>query len=172
MKLYVASKVENAPAVRELMGILVYHGHSISFDWTQETFNENCELVKAQKHAALCLAGVLSCDCLVVLAEKDFQYSGTLVEMGMAIASEKPVVILGDRIDKCLFQFSKFVDRVATRYDLLMLLRATQKFAVDCSHCGRMHKHEFYYRNRMQECPVCSEQNYEPIDYTRHSLAR
>ncbi len=89
MKVYVASKFENQERVQEVQAMLKALGHTITFDWT--TF----EQWKRKEAAKLDKKGVMDCDFILILMEKDYRYNGTLTEMGIAIGSGKDVHIVG-----------------------------------------------------------------------------
>ncbi len=97
MRIYVASKFEEQERVREVMGQLVAAGHVITYDWTT---NEQISPEQARKD----VMGVFSADALVLIAEKDLNYCGALVEFGMALTREIPIYVLGSALDdRCIF---------------------------------------------------------------------
>jgi nucleoside 2-deoxyribosyltransferase len=114
MKVYVASKWENKPRVKEIMTILREHGHTITYDWTE------CEVSNVEQ-AILDLRGVADADILVGVFEKDTAYKGSLVELGAALALGKPVYILGDApvIYDCIFFRHPHVRRVNDIWEVI-----------------------------------------------------
>ncbi len=97
MRIYVASKFEEQTRVREVMAQLRTAGHAITYDWTM---NEQISPEQARKD----VMGVLSADALVLIAEKDLNYCGALVEFGIAIGRELPIFVIGDALnDRCIF---------------------------------------------------------------------
>ena len=96
MKIYVATKYEEAPRARQVMGLLIAHGHTITYNWT---WNEQSSSEQAHKD----MQGVLDADALVLIIEKDLQYKGALVEVGIALGKGIPVYVIGSYFDNCIF---------------------------------------------------------------------
>ena len=97
MKVYVAAKFEDGERAREVMALLRGAGHIVTLDWTR-----NATLDSATAMADMW--GVVGADALVLIVEKDLNYCGALVEMGIAIGCDKPVYVLGDQLDnRCIF---------------------------------------------------------------------
>lgn len=101
-RVYVAGKFENKENVRAVMELLVINGHTITHDWTHED-PAGLEGVELAKYLRGCaekdLAGVLKADVLVVLPEDPGTGRPTVgrwLEVGAALASDVPVVIVGD----------------------------------------------------------------------------
>ena len=96
MKIYVAGKFEDYLAVREVQEFLEKLGHEITFDWTPEAARgsqtyrlQSDKLANAEKD----VAGVEECDALVALGHPELY--GTMLEIGIAIADETPVFLVG-----------------------------------------------------------------------------
>ena len=113
MRLYVAAKWEDRPNARRWMDMLERAGHTITYDWTHA---EQMSREQAEKDRD----GVLSADAVVVVAERDLRYCGTVCEMGMALAKGIPVYLTGHALDKCIF-----VKLPLVRYDVETLLHET-----------------------------------------------
>jgi nucleoside 2-deoxyribosyltransferase len=96
MKIYVASKFEEYPRVREIMAALIEAGHTITYDWT------NCDQFTVEQ-AAKDMDGVLSADALVFIAEENLPYKGAYVEFGIAVARGIPIYLLGNAANACIF---------------------------------------------------------------------
>ncbi len=71
-------------------------GHEIAFDWTIST-----QFSTAQAHHDR--EGVMAADALVVIAELDYPFRGTYVELGMALARGIPIYLLGEAMNACIF---------------------------------------------------------------------
>lgn len=100
MNLYVASSVRNFERVREIQQLLLEHGYTITYDWTRAAPDEvwrnggaEGDPVFLKEQARLDKEGVIFADIVVVL-DHERNY-GTLIEIGMAIAADIPVVIVG-----------------------------------------------------------------------------
>ena len=96
MRIYVASKFEEAPRVRSVMTSLRLAGHTITFDWTHG------EQLSAEQ-ANLDVQGVLDAEALVFIAEIPLRYCGALVEFGLALGRGIPIYVMGHCIDQCIF---------------------------------------------------------------------
>lgn len=97
MKIYVATKWENRENARKFMDYLENYGHEITYDWTiGQQVNED--------QAIADMAGVVTADVLVFLADKELAYTGALIEVGAALGCGKRVYVLGDAsVTKTLF---------------------------------------------------------------------
>jgi hypothetical protein len=81
--------------------------HEITYDWTS-----------GGPDVGACQAGIGAADALVLAALKPSGTGGTNVELGMALAFEKPVFVLGDMRDDCLFVEHGLVQRVDSLEEL------------------------------------------------------
>lgn len=96
MRIYVATKFENQPRAIEIATQLEAAGHTITYKWwTNDQMSQ--EQALADKR------GVLTADAVVIIAERDFAYAGTYVELGMAVTMGIPVYVLGHAMDRCIF---------------------------------------------------------------------
>lgn len=100
MKFYVAGKWEDRDSVKEIMNYLEQQGHTITCDWTRHEYSDNKSM---ERYALDDMQGVLDADVFVGLFVKDLNYKGALVELGMAMASGKKVIIVGNAISSCIF---------------------------------------------------------------------
>jgi hypothetical protein len=85
MRVYVASKFENRDAVRLAQAKVIAAGHEVTFDWTDES-NEDDRRDCAEAD----MGGATSADVLLLLADYDPSLGpmkGALIEAGMALAS-------------------------------------------------------------------------------------
>jgi hypothetical protein len=101
---YVATKFENSARAIEVATLLEAAGHTITYKWwtnDQMSADQAAEDVKA----------VLLAHALVVIAEQDFSYAGTYVEMGIAIGWGIPIYLLGAAMDRCIFTLLPAVHR-------------------------------------------------------------
>lgn len=113
-KVYIASSLENAAAVRRLRDLLVWQGHTVTYDWTEHgsVQSEGPERIAAV--AAAEEAGVRAAELLIALLPGG---RGTHVEIGIALGARVPVVLHGvDAYDReCAFYRSNGVlDRMAS----------------------------------------------------------
>jgi len=94
MKVYVATKFEEATLAKRTMEALEVDGHSITHDWTGENSSgkEGEELRKYLLKCALAdLNGVKDCDVLILLNHPHGK--GMFTELGMALAFGKKVIV-------------------------------------------------------------------------------
>lgn len=96
MRIYVATKFENQLRAIEIATQLEAAGHTITYKWwTNDQMS--------QEQALADFKGVVTADAVVVIAEREFAYAGTYVELGIAIAQRTPVYILGHAMNRCIF---------------------------------------------------------------------
>ena len=113
MRIYVATKWEEATRAQAVMALLRDRGHVITYDWTVQ------EQESAQQAIADC-EGVVSADLVILLLENPLlPYRGTWVELGIALAAQKPVLVFAPKSLPCLFLQHPLVRRVLTREALL-----------------------------------------------------
>lgn len=96
MKIYVATKWEEAPRAQEVMRQLKEAGHTITYDWTRQEQESTSQAIADWE-------GVMSADALVLIVEKKLYYKGAWVEFGLAAARQIPIYVIGHAGDKCLF---------------------------------------------------------------------
>jgi nucleoside 2-deoxyribosyltransferase len=116
MKIYIASSLKNADNVRKVRDILIEKGHTITYDWT--THGLVADTTKLADIAFKEFQGVVQCDALVVLSPTGY---GTHVEMGIALATAKPIHFYRpeDGSELKSFYFMKNVTRYADLDSLL-----------------------------------------------------
>ena len=113
VKCYVASKFENKEDVREIMYALIEHGHSITEDWTHSTEENNIKAALADKR------GVEECDTFIGLFNINANYKGAYIELGMAIALDKEIIIIGPHADRSTFIHLPGIHKYATIADFV-----------------------------------------------------
>jgi len=89
MKFYVAGKFEDKERVRLAQRCIVAAGHEITHDWTM------AQSVGGRAEAIDDMEGVRDADALLfVNVDPDLLYAASLVEVGMALALDKPVYFI------------------------------------------------------------------------------
>ena len=89
MKFYVAGKFEDKERVRLAQRCIEDAGHEITHDWT------TAEALGGPDEAKDDMEGVKDADALLfVNVDPDLLYAGSLVEIGMALALDKPVYFI------------------------------------------------------------------------------
>lgn len=101
-RIYVAGKWEEKDRVRQVQEQLKAAGHTITYDWTRANGDNNA-VGSRQAFAMADRSGVFEADVFVGVFEKDLKYIGALTEMGMAVAMDIPIYILGNSIDSNIF---------------------------------------------------------------------
>lgn len=93
-KVYIASRLENAAAVRELRDELAKHDVAVTYDWTEHgsVQGEGAERMREVAHAEA--KGVEDADLVIVLLPGG---RGTHVELGVAIGAGVDVLLVGDQ---------------------------------------------------------------------------
>jgi hypothetical protein len=95
LKIYVATKFEQAAYAKKVMEALESAGHSITHDWTGEVSEgkEEDELKQfLLKCASADFEGVRNCDLLLLLNHQHGK--GMFTELGMALAFNKKVIVI------------------------------------------------------------------------------
>lgn len=110
MRVYVAGKWEERLRAREVMETIRAKGHVITHDWTHEPKEETDEVLL--ECANLDVQGVESADALVFVAEKNLKFAGAYTELGIAIAHDLPVYVLGEFATSNIFMRLPSIKRV------------------------------------------------------------
>lgn len=101
MRVYVSGKFEERTAIRKIMDAIEKNGHTIVHDWTQE---DVCETDRDRRERAMmCLLSIPKAEVMVVVMYTNAPYKGTYVEMGIALAANVPIYILGNPPKSCIF---------------------------------------------------------------------
>ena len=104
-KIYVAGKFQDRWYIRWVMAELQDRGHTITCDWTRHELAQDDpeRQAKCRAFAQEDFQGVAEADLVILILEKDFPYKGSYVEMGMALARNIDVWVLGQAGDSCIF---------------------------------------------------------------------
>lgn len=100
MRFYVASKFENADAVKVVYDKLKKRGHTITHDWTAEDATNKTQGYKT-KCAINDYIGVRSADAIIVLNHP--KMFGGAAELGMAIAFGVPAYVVDMDVRENIF---------------------------------------------------------------------
>lgn len=117
---YIASSFDNKERVAEVVHALKNMGHTISHDWSQF---EHAYLQHAAKHAQLDMEGVLKCENFVGLFDVPLAPLNTYVELGIALALQKHIYIIGNFDTKCIFTRLPRLHRLDTVEEFLDVAR-------------------------------------------------
>jgi hypothetical protein len=127
MKIYVASGLANIDRAAWLNTQLRGQGHDITYDWTVHGPAGHLGPAGLGRIAEKESRGVLEADVLIVLLPGA---RGTHVEIGLALAAGRPVIIwdetqqaFADMLTTCAFYFHPRVFRVQGPVDLAQLSR-------------------------------------------------
>ena len=104
MRIYVASKWQDREIIKQIQKDIELAGHSISYDWTDHSFDPVAGTKKDLERLAVeDIQGVINADLLIVYAVFHYSYEGAFCEMGAALALGKPIYVVGYAIDSCIF---------------------------------------------------------------------
>ncbi len=90
MKIYVASSLFNRQNVKAVMNKIIESGHQITYDWTAHGKVERSQKELMQEICDAEVKGVKECDALLLLSPSR---TGSHVELGIAIALDKPIFL-------------------------------------------------------------------------------
>lgn len=114
MKIYVAGKWEDRNTCRGLMVNLRILGHEITRDWTVRRQEEKDDVIALQDAEA-----VQAADAIVIVAIKELDYRGAYAELGMAIALNKAIALIGSGFNECIFSSLASIRRYSSIADFL-----------------------------------------------------
>ncbi len=109
MKGYVLGKFEDKERVRRVQRKLIEAGHSITHDWTLNGPERGKTVEQKCRESIEDVRGVATADLVVGVFIQDLSYRGAFAELGMAIISGKPVVLIGEYGYQCLFAYHPLV---------------------------------------------------------------
>jgi nucleoside 2-deoxyribosyltransferase len=112
LKIYIAGKWEERKKVAHLMELFRIIGHKITCDWTTHEYPTENIKDKLRDYAVTDIRGVADCDVFIFYAISQLGYRGAFCEMGAALALGKPVFIIGDAIDSCIFTDHPLVQKI------------------------------------------------------------
>jgi len=92
MKVYLASKWEEHNHVKKYADQLRSLGHEISFPWFERHLGGTPLSLCADDD----FKGVAEADVCIFIFEKELPYSGAMTELGLALAWDIPVLIVGE----------------------------------------------------------------------------
>jgi len=100
MRIFVSGKYEDRFNIRILQGRLQSMGHKIVEDWTYHEYTDKGYPVE---YAEDDIKGVKKCDVYVGRFIADYNYKGSLTELGIALVLNKEVCVIGHAIDDNIF---------------------------------------------------------------------
>jgi hypothetical protein len=108
MNIYVAGKTHDLLIVREVQAWLRSEGHFITHDWTRAVENHGADhdgatlsRNDAKLYAIEDIHGVRTADAVIVIPHE--RWCGSLIEIGAALITNTPVLILGMPHQRCVF---------------------------------------------------------------------
>lgn len=129
MDIYVAGKTDDWERVRRVQEMVGRLGHSITFDWTavveevgpDANVEEGADEDFRQQCAESDLTGVREADLVIALVDHP-GLCGTLIEIGIAIACDIDVLVVGEPERNSVFFALDKVQRVRDEFTLVDLL--------------------------------------------------
>lgn len=129
MDIYVAGKTDDWERVRRIQEAVCSEGHCITHDWTAKIEEDGEDVgLKADERSRAEWAdddktGVRQAQLVIVCV--DFEgLSGTLIELGMALAYEIPVIVVGEPERNSIFFSDPIITRVPHEDDVVPALPA------------------------------------------------
>jgi nucleoside 2-deoxyribosyltransferase len=110
MKIYLAGKWEERERIGEYAKRLESTGHTITWRW----FDHEIPGAVPEQCAVLDKWGVEHADVCIYIFEREKAYKGTYTELGMAIAFNKRMILVGNAADRNVFAHYPLVERVKT----------------------------------------------------------
>ncbi|MDO8503405.1 MAG: nucleoside 2-deoxyribosyltransferase [bacterium] len=121
-KIYVAGRSITRDGVEGAIEKLTKAGFEVTFDWTKHpriVFRDEPD--KAREYSLIELAAVDSSDALVLISDKEG--TGMYVEMGYALAKDKPVYVVGKWNTKPMFMYHPAVIKCGTVEEVITKLK-------------------------------------------------
>lgn len=138
MRYYIATRLERAGDHNQLRDALGARGHEITYDWTTHGPVFRHGLARIREVAQLELEGVLAADFVVVLLPGG---RGTHAELGMALATGKPVFL-----HQTIYDLPDFVDEDGCAWPR----RSPDLFEAVAETCA------FYHAPNCYQAPACT----------------
>ena len=101
MRIYLAGKFEEAPTIKAYADELRRFGHTISYPWFE--LHTKPGVPDLTLESIEDVEGVKSCDAAIFIFEKNLPYSGAMTELGLALAWNKYIVVVGHGGDRNIF---------------------------------------------------------------------
>lgn len=121
-KVYVAGRSITRDGVEEAIEKLTGAGFEVTFDWTKHpriVFRDEPD--KAREYSKIELAAIDSSDAFVLISDKEG--TGMYVEMGYALAKDKPVYVVGKWNTKPMFMYHPAVIKCRTVEEVIAKLK-------------------------------------------------
>jgi hypothetical protein len=94
VNVYVAGTSKRTDLASSVMNTLRSHGHSITLDWTVDIENEGeMSADELAARAAKSVSGVCKAEALVLLITKEMRSVGSMIEIGVALGNDIPVLV-------------------------------------------------------------------------------
>lgn len=114
MKIYLAGKWEERDILLCYAKLLELAGHTITWPW----FTPHIEIGLSHSDIAeRDTQGIRDADMCIFIFERDLPYNGAMTELGMAIALEKEIIVVGSGGGTNLFLKHPYVEHVDTFID-------------------------------------------------------
>lgn len=156
IKLFVAGAFKHRKTIHDKYVVLLRElGFQITFDWTVDRGRQLPGISYNEMMARLDTMGVNAADLMVVIMDDtEYNYRGTWVEIGMAIARNMPVLVyFKDEIgDKIYLEHPRV--RIFREFDALLKLLLRVKNDWDKENSSRMSRRvEDAYRHEQSQQP-------------------
>ncbi len=141
MRFYIASRLENAEAVKKVASVLKAAGHVHTYDWTEHGSVKGEGQARLEQVAENELQGVLSAEVVIVLLPGG---RGTHTELGIALGAGCTNIIICAEKDEafqqddrtCAFYWNTPITRIVGEMDSWLIEILSQGKAIDSCTCG------------------------------------
>ena len=124
MRVAVIGSWEDRKEIATMMFCIEADGHIITHDWTKHYFSldPTTKFRQAEQYAQEDLRMIRDCEVLVFYAKNNFTCRGSYVEMGAALALDKPIILYGHGVDACIYVNHPLVRRAGSALEVLDML--------------------------------------------------
>jgi nucleoside 2-deoxyribosyltransferase len=119
MRIYIAGKWDERNLVAGYAKQLVANGFEITWPWYEREPPGTTAAVAAEFD----VRGVRRADTCLFIFERELAYKGALVELGMAIALDKRILVVGKGGDSCIFAHHPVVEHTSSFEEALSWLK-------------------------------------------------
>jgi len=120
MKFYVAGKWQDRKLVQQVQKELLARGNELTVDWTNHVNPKNDSVL--QEWALRDIEGAALCDTYIGVFINDHNYTGALVEMGVALGMGNRVWVIGNAVNSCIFIHHPLVTKFPDVETMLKIL--------------------------------------------------
>jgi nucleoside 2-deoxyribosyltransferase len=121
VKIYIAAKYDDIDGAINAADYLKSFGHQITCEWWYLSGPPTKEIAEKE------VQGVIDCDVLIGIFEKDYVYRGAIFEVGLAHGLGKKIFIIGNRLDPMIFSLIPSIIKAKTFPEVFKALKEMQQ---------------------------------------------